>query len=366
VRRSLLPALLLAVSLVACASREVPIAPEPDRLLTMAETATPPSPSSPSPSSPPARPQGAGAGGPEVSLPRAGNGVLPPGAADKVLPVGGQPIVKLLDAGAEPRGDLSYALSKGASQKMAMAMDMAVTIKAKGQSAPQMPMPRMSMTFDTTVADKNPAGELKIDSRLSATSVDPSGGQQEQIARALRPQIEALRGLGMVYWVGPKGHVHDVKVDVPAGVPPTAQQLLSGMSQSFESMVTPLPQEPVGVGGRWQVVSRLATGGADLLQSAVYTLKARSGARATLDVAIVQLSASDTLHTAQMPAGMSVKVRSFSSTGSGATQVDLNSVVPESGTMALTTGMEITVQGAAGADEASTVETSTTVQVARP
>jgi hypothetical protein len=241
-----------------------------------------------------------------------------------------------------------------------------VTIKAKGQAVPQMPMPRMTVTFDTTTADKNPAGDFKIDSHLTATSVEPNGGQQEQIARALRPQIESMRGLGMVYWVGAKGRVHDVKLDVPPGVPPTAQQILGGMSQSFESMVTPLPAEPVGVGARWQVVSRRAMGGADLLQSEVYTLKSRSVAGATLDVTIVQLSASDTLHTAQMPAGMSVKLRSFSSTGSGTTKVDLASVVPESETMSLSTAMDIAVQGGEGAGEASTVETTTTVQVGRP
>lgn len=354
-RRSLLSAVLLALPLFACTSQDVPIAPEPVRPEPH-ETAAPLA-------EPPPAPQG---GGNEVILPRPSSGVLPPGAADKVLPVGSPPIVRLLDAGAEPRGDLSYSLAKGSSQKMVMVMEMAVTIKAKGHSVPQLPMPRMTMTFDTTTTDQSPAGEFKVTSRLTGTTVDPSGGQQEQIARALRPQIESLRGLGMVYWVGSKGHVRDVKVDVPAGVPPTAQQLMSGMSQSFESMVTPLPAEPVGTGGRWQVVSRMASGGTDVLQSAVYTLKARSGARATLDVAIVQISATDTYHTAQMPAGMTVKVRSFSSTGSGTTEVDLKSVVPQSGTMALTTGMEVAVPDEGGAEETSTVETSTTVQVARP
>jgi hypothetical protein len=345
VRRTL-PSTFLALCLVACQARELLITPEPPREAPEV-TASP--------------------GGPEVPLPKPPNGVLAPGAADKVLPVGSPPIVKVLDPGAEPRSDLSYALVKGSSQKMVMAMDMAVGVKTRGQTLPATNMPRMTMTFDTTVTDKNGGGEFKIDSRLTATAVDPSGGQQEQMAKALRPQIEAMKGLGMAYWVNPKGHVHDVKLDVPASVPAAAQQIMNGMSQSFESMVTPLPPDPVGVGGRWQVVSRINTGGADILQSAVYTLKSRSGPRATLEVTILQLAANDTIHTAQMPAGMSAKVKAFNSGGSGTTQVDLKSVVPESGTMSLKTGMEIVVQGAgAGAGEESTVETTTTVQVTRP
>ena len=345
-RLSLLSALLFALPLSACSTIDATIAPEPDR----------------SPSE--ERRPGAN---PEVALPAATNGVLPPGAADKVLPQGQPPIVRVLDAGPEPRSDLSYALTKGTSQKMAMAMDMAVSVKTKGQTMPQTPMPRMTMIFDTTSADKNAAGEFKIDARLTGTSVDPNGGQQEQMARALRPQIEALKGLGMLYWVNPKGHVHDVKLDVPASAPPAAQQIMNGMSQSFESMVTPLPPDPVGVGARWQVVSRISTGGADILQSAIYTLKSRLGPRATLGVTLVQLAANDVIHTAAMPAGMSAKVRAFNSGGTGTTNVDLKSVAPEGGTMTLKTGMDISVQGAgAGPGDDSSVETTTTVQITRP
>ncbi len=352
-RRSLLSAVLFALPIIACSSREVLIAPEPDRPPVLREETAPPPP--------------APAGTPEIAIPHPTSGVFAAGEADKVLATGAQPLVKLLEPGADPRTDLSYTLAKGTSQKMVMAMDMAVGVKAKGQSMPQTPMPRMTMGFDTATAERSPAGEFKIDSRLTSASVDPNGGQQEQMAKALRPQIEAMKGLGMAYWVSAKGNVRDVKLDMPPSVPPSAQQIMSGMSQSFESMVTPLPAEPVGVGARWQVVSRVATGGADILQSAVYTLKSRAGARAVLDVTLVQVAASDTIHTAQMPTGMSAKVKSFNSTGGGSTQMDLKSVAPEGGTMALKTAMEISVQGAgAGAGEESTVDTATTVTVTRP
>lgn len=356
---ALAPALALT-SVAACGQRGVPITAEPAPLVADAEAAPPPAPPAP-----PVR-QG-GPSSPEQGLPRASNGVLAAGAADKVLPLGGKPIVKLLEPGAEPRSDLSYALTRGASQKMSMGMDMTMGIKTQGQALPPTAIPRMTMVFDATAADKSPAGDVRIDSRLTAVSIDPNGGQQEQMARALRPQVEAMKGLGMAYWVSPKGNVRDVKLDIPASMPAAAQQLLGGMSQSFESMVTPLPAEAVGVGARWQVISRIATGGADLLQSAIYLLKARSGSRATLEVSLVQLSASDTIHGPQMPAGMSAKIKAFASAGQGTSQVDLKSVAPEGASMALKTTMTIAVQGAgAGAGDDSTVETTTNVQVGRP
>ncbi len=364
--RTLLAALLLALPLTACTTRDVSIAAEPE-WPPMSEVTTEAMSEVRTEVRTEARREAPqlGGGGAEVSIPRPSGGVLPAGAADRVLAVGAPPIVKLLEAGAEPRSDLSYALHRGGSQALALAMDMAVTVKSNGQSMPSMPMPRMTMTFAALTADKSASGELKIDARLTGTSVEPAGGQQEQMARALRPQLDAMKGLGMLYWVTPKGRVHDLALDMPASVPPAAQQLMSVVSQSFESMVTPLPQEAVGIGARWQVVSRLASGGADILQSAVYTLRSRSGARAGLDVAVVQVAAGDTIHTPQMPAGMSAKLKSFRSAGSGGTQVDLQSVAPESGNLSLKRAVEITVQGS-GADDESLVETTTAVTISRP
>lgn len=353
-RRTLLSLLLISLPLVACERREVPITAEPPRAVTKAEMVAP------APAPAPAEQQGQG-------LPPATNGVLPRGAADKVLPVGGKPIVRLLEPGAEPRSDLSYALVKGSNHKMLMAMDMSMGMKVQGQTLPATALPRMSMGLDAAAVDKSGAGEFKIDSHLKTVSVDANGGQQEQMAKALRPQLELMKGLSMVYWVNPKGHVHDVKIGMPPGMPPAAQQLLNGMSQSFESMVTPLPAEPVGVGAKWQVLSRTSTGGADLLQTATYTLKARKGQTATLEVKLTQLAASDTIQTPQMPAGMVARVKGFSSGGSGTTQVDLKSVAPESGTMSLKTVMDISVQGATpGSTEESTIDTTTSVTISRP
>jgi hypothetical protein len=360
VPRPRLRLLLAALPLVAaCGSREVVIAPEPPR---PAVEVTEPTAPAPAPAPAPGGPTS-----PDQGLPPATNGVLPPGAADKILPVGAQPIVKLLEPGAEPRSDLSYALTKGSSQKLAMTMDTAMNVKVGGQGQPST-LPRMTMTFDNAAADRNAAGELSIESRLTGVSVDPAGGQQEQLANALRPQLEGMKGLGMLYWVNPKGRVHDVKMDIPKGMPPAAQQLLGGMSHSFESMVTPLPAEPVGVGAKWQVVSRASSGGADLLQAAIYTLKSRAGSRATLDVSMMQLAAKDSIHTPQMPANMSLKVVAFSSAGTGTTQVDLKSVAPEAGTMTLKASMTLAVppQSPGAASDETSVDTTTTVQVARP
>ena len=300
-----------------------------------------------------------------LPLPKASHGVIAAGVADKLLPSGGAAIVRLLDAGAEPRADLSYAVAKGPAPNLGMAMDMSVRMKVGGKQN-DAKLPRMGMTLDGSVGDTNEAGEWKIKAGLVGITVDGQGAGAEQIAAAMRPQVQAMKGLSINYWLSPKGRVRDVKVELPKGFPPSAQALVEGLNQSFESMVAPLPVEAIGVGAKWQVVSRMSASGADLLQSALYTLKAREGAQATLEVTMTQLSASDTLKALGSPAGTVTRVKSFSSGGNGTTRIDTASVVPVSGTMAMKTAMTVEVAPSDGPGEESAVETRTNVQLSRP
>ena len=385
--------LLLALPLAACA-KDAPEAPAPEPSARIAAPETKPAPtaemvasaaptssasaapiasaapsgtstSTSTVSAAPARSATNAAGNPPIALPRAASGVLSAGVADKLLASGAPAIVRLLEPGAEPRADLSYAIAKGPAPKLGMAMDMAVSVKAGGQ-VNNAALPRMGMTLDGSAAEASAAGEWKILASLVGITIDGKGPQAEQMAAAMRPQIESMKGLAINYWLSPKGRVRDVKVELPKGFPKAAEALVAGLNQSFESMVAPLPVEPVGLGAKWQVVSRMAASGADLLQSATYTLEARDGAHATLDMTTTQLSASDTIHALGSPGGAVTRVKAFSSGGSGTTRIDTTSVVPESGTTTMKTGMTVLVtQGAEPGDE-STVETRTSVTLSRP
>jgi hypothetical protein len=161
--------------------------------------------------------------------------------------------------------------------------------------------------------------------------------------------------------------VHGITMKLPPGLPPSAQQMMSGMSQSFESMVAPLPDGPVGAGARWQVVTRVNNAGADILQFATYTLKARNGSKITLDVAIDQLAASGSIKAPGMPPGVSASLSSLKSSGGGTTRLDLTSIAPEAGQLSLKTSMDIDVAAGAGsATEKSRVDLTMAAEMFRP
>ncbi|MCC6556721.1 MAG: hypothetical protein IT372_27485, partial [Polyangiaceae bacterium] len=307
------------------------------------------------------------AGAPAAApLPRAPNGILPPGEADRILKAGATPKVKLIEAGSEPRAELTYAFAKG-KQGLGMKLDLRMALSVGEKKMPATPVPLMTMLLELAAGDRGPGGDTRVEGTIQDVAVDAKGPLQEQIAGAMRPQLAALKGVGMTHLVTPKGHVHDLKLTLPPGLPPSAEQMLTGMSQSFESMVAPLPAEQVGEGARWQVVTRVVNAGTDILQFATYTLRSRAGAKATLDVAITQLASSGSVKAPGMPPGVTATLRSFSSTGSGTTRIDLTSVAPDGGQVGVRSAMDIDVSAGAGAPpERSGVDMTLAVELFRP
>jgi len=295
-------------------------------------------------------------------------GILAKGEANKYVKVGGRPVVRLLDAGAEPRSVAVYAIVKGQSKPLQMGMDLEMAMEAGGMKLPATKMPRMNLIFNFSTGDR--AGtEWPIDGKLSKISVEAKGAAQDQIAAALRPQLGSLEGIAMNYFVDEKGHIRDVKVTLPPSLPPMAGQMMSGMTQSIESMTSPLPKEAIGIGAQWEVLSRIVANGADLLQVATLTLEIRDGKVLSLDAVVRQYGAKDAVNPPGMPPGASARLLSYDCLGGGKPVFDMTDVAPTGGSMSINSMMTIELKmDIEGKTEKQTtsVETKMTALYSRP
>jgi hypothetical protein len=289
---------------------------------------------------------------PEIEIPKTKTGVLAPGVADKIATAGTKPTIRVLDTGSGAKSELVYSLTKGQSRKMAMVMDMAMTIGMMGQKQ-SVTIPQMTLVFEIATVDKNNKGEFQVDATVTSTEV--KGG--DAMATKLREEIAKMRGVKMTYWVDPKGYIHDGKVDLPKDMPEQMKQMMGSMTQSLQSLSMPLPADAIGVGGKWQGVTRITSNGADILQSAVHTLKSRTAKTATLDVSLRQVAASDTIASN----GISSKVKQFDSSGDGQVELDLTTGMPNSATMHLKMGMDIDAGGSS-----AHMDMTMTIGVKRP
>lgn len=308
----------------------------------------------------------AAAAGAASGMPTTKNGVLDAGAADRVLKTGAKTVVRLVEPGAEPRAVAAYAFSVGAVQSAVMGLDMVMGAKSGGMDVPRTTVPHLAMTLELNPAEKNPASDVRVSAKVTDVAVEPNGITQTKIAESLRPQVAGAKGMTIGCWVSPQGTVRDVKAEMPATMPAEAAKMLQSVNQSFESIFIALPKEAIGTGARWQVISRVSSQGADILEYRTYTLKSREGGRLSLSTSVKQFAAKAVVDNPMIPAGMTARIKRFDSGGTGDTELDVADIAPLSSKLLMKSSMEIEVGKPGAPGDSNTVETELTLTFARP
>ena len=291
-------------------------------------------------------------------IPASATGVLADGVADGILKSGALPIVKLVAPGEEPRAALSYELTEDKKQTTGMRMNLDMTMQAGETAVPPTKLPQIGMNVELAAGKKEAGGDIQVTGTVTKVAITANDPSEDAMTKALSPVMNGMKGMTIKYFVSSKGRARDVQVTMPPGADANATQVLEQMKQSFDSMVAPLPDEPVGVGASWVVISRLKTG-ADILQFTTYTLKSRKGAKVELDTAVKQLAASAALSGAGGGAG---HVTKFLSSGTGSSSLDLTSLAPDKGTATVTGSMGLE----AGAMGSMAVETKVKIDFSGP
>jgi hypothetical protein len=129
------------------------------------------------------------------------------------------------------------------------------------------------------------------------------------------------------------GIVKGVEMKLPATADPQLKQTLDQMKESFTSSSTPLPEEAVGPGAKWEYQTRLKSQGMTIDQTINYELVSREGDRLTLRSILTQNAASQKIQNPAMP-GLKVDLEKMTGTGTGSSTFDLARIMPLTGTLA--------------------------------
>lgn len=289
-----------------------------------------------------------------LAVPTPKDGILDSAAADALLALGAPSVVRVLDAGAEPRAVLRYDIPAGTKQSTDMRMAMQLEVRASGNDLPRQKIPDLVLRIDLDAATRDAAG-VHVEGIITKVTTEPKDDEEKKLARGMSAALAGIQGLKISYVATPEGRVRDVAIAKGAKVDSTALSMLDQMKQSFDSMVVPLPTEPVGVGAVWQVVGRMKAG-AEVVQFAHFTLKKRTGDQIELESELTQLAAA---RAVSMPGnGMTGKLEEFRSSGKGSIRADLRKLVPERASGDVDGHVVSTVQGVG----AMTVDTTLSLQ----
>jgi len=250
-----------------------------------------------------------------------------PPSTQPVAQPGSRPTVKLLNPGASPRQLLRIAPRAGTTGVIDLTMRISAKQLLDGADTPEPPSPGVLMSFATTVTGIE--GE-----RISYTFECIRGDLVEDpdIPPAI---LDLMRGgIKMVVGLRGTGVVSDRAVSLGATVttgPGMDAALLAhatAINQLLDQVNTPLPAEPVGVGGSWEVTNTINQDGLTLQETITCTLAALKGNTVEIVMDIRRQADPQSVRDPNIPAGASADLSSYAFAGTGRTVLRLDRLHP--------------------------------------
>ena len=309
-------------------------------------------------------PAAASAPGPAPAAASAPPPVAPPAAAPPRPVAARAPEVVLLEPGKAPRVRLRYDLPDSYREKIGMTMVMAMEMGTSGQTV-RLQLPPLGMEMQLDVIEKLDDSRVRCKFAVTGAKVLPGGDatfatMRDHLGRELKKAV----GVAGTLVMDDRGLSRGMDLALPPDMDPQMRSAMESSRQAMEQLSSPLPEEPVGVGARWQVEQTIEQNGLRLAQKSVYQLVKLKGARGSLKTTITQSADPQVVALPNLPADFKAELLSHSGKGKGGVELDLKRPVPRRSTVAIKTDSSIKVTGQ-GQEQTMQMKADTKVTVGR-
>jgi len=235
--------------------------------------------------------------------------------------------VKLLSNGAEPRKPLRYSFVKGHKHKLVLTQKNQIKVKIGEEQMPGTDVPPITTTIQWEVTDASQAF-AQIAFKVLAASVE--GSKSDPAVMQVNEMLAEFKAFHGRQRSDTRGSLLGFEMDQGEIANPQVAQMMEAIKQSVGQLISPLPDEAVGVGGMWQVVSHFDQFGVKLLQRAAYSVVQLDDKGVLTDIELEQTAPPGKIAPPGMPAGMTVELVSLASKGQGRTHIDFKNCVSTS------------------------------------
>lgn len=246
--------------------------------------------------------------------------------------------VKLLQAGAEPRKALRLAPKAGDQQTLGITMKMGMDLKMGEMEMPAMKIPPISMDMTVAIKEVSPTGDISYEMVMGEATMGEDPDASPEIAEAMKTSLGGVKGMTGTCKVSNRGINLGVEMKASSGANAQMQQALDQVKDSMDRVSSPLPEEAVGPGAKWESGTTVKSQGMTIKQTATYELVSFEGGRATIKTTITQNAANQKISNPSM-AGIKVDVTKMTSTGGGSATWDLSKILPMEATIDLKSDM---------------------------
>jgi len=237
--------------------------------------------------------------------------------------------VKLLAPGGEPRKALRLHPKQGDKQTASMTIKMAMAMNMGGSEMP-MKIPAMTMTLDTTIEAVKPDGDIQYSLVISDVSVAEEAEANAATVDALKNALGGLKGVTGTGVMTSRGLTKGVDLKMPAGADPQLSTMMEQMKETMSHISSPLPEEPVGSGAKWEVKMTVKSQGMTMNETATVDLVSAEEDKITTKQALAQTAPAQKIQNPAMP-GIKLDLLKMNGTGSGEVVTELGRILPLSG-----------------------------------
>lgn len=210
-------------------------------------------------------------------------------------------VPKLVDAGQDPKAARRYAFAVGKPETRIGTARMSVSVEAQGAPPQSQAQPALELTLKLS-AKAVQKGSYPIELKLEKLGLAEGQGLGAQAAAELQKQLGPLAGLTAKMDVAPKGTVGELSF---AGDAKMQQQgtaeVLDLLQQTAELLFVQFPEEPIGVGAKWDVSSTSAAQGTKVTTATHFQLKEWAGDAGVVTAEIVRSSPKSPIRDPRMP-----------------------------------------------------------------
>lgn len=285
-----------------------------------------------------------------------------PDAAVAEAPASGSPeeeaaTLTLLDPGAAPRHKLRYTWRPGLEEELTMELRTLASTETSDAQAPGIPLPPVRIVIAIDGVDISADGDLHYTWRVTAADVLADPQTPDQLTGGMRAEVAVVAHLSGDGVTSASGIARRVTIDphsVAMGNAAGTGEMVEQVDQTLRNAPAPFPDEPIGLGARWQRVCQVAAKDAHITQTDTFVLVGFAGNRGTLDDVLAQTAPPQVLRTPGMRSGDQARMESMLVSGSAKTHFDLVRFVPRT-QIESTTTMVVSGHAAGAASQRTTM-----------
>ncbi|MGE0867288.1 MAG: DUF6263 family protein [Kofleriaceae bacterium] len=214
-------------------------------------------------------------------------------AADVATP---SAAISLVEPGAEPRRRLRYDLVPHARERFEIETKLHIstaftnTVLEEGQRSVEVPTVRLVGHVEVTSVSSR--GEAVISSVVDDVAVFDDSADPGIRSRT-EAEVAVLKGLRTSWRMDPSGRTVDIAVETPKGS--KTVRLLRSLADSIRENAVVFPEQEVGLGATWQVVSKLSSSSITWTRTVKYRVTALTETSVTVLTQVVMRASSQAL-----------------------------------------------------------------------